>query len=295
MELNFRKGGYFMQVIWLGQGGLMLVSQKQKILIDPYMTNDLKKIDRAFNRRVSVQKKFFKLNPNIILLTNSYPANTDEDTIATFIKKYKGKDQPLTILSCEGAYNSLKDNKCYLRANPIVFGEGDQWSLDNIHIQAVKARTNDRSAFGVLITDKIDGRKYYIASNTLYNEEIINSLPAEIFAAFLPISGNYGCMNMLDAQRFAQRIDATYVVPINYGMFDKIDPELFDCAGRVIPDPFKVISFSITPVTSKPDDVLDGDFNERPLPRQESRNEEEQRTPRELDSGEFGEIGRAHV
>ena len=257
-----------MQIVWLGQGGLMLVSQKHKLLIDPYLTNTLKKLDKRMKRRVGIKKKYFKLKPDIILLTNSHPANTDEKTLVRFIKQRRKKKDRLTILSCESSFGSIFSNKEYKRANHIMFGEGDEWTIENMHIKAVKARTNDRSAFGVLVTDLSDRKKYYIAANTLYNEEIINSLPSDIFAAFIPISGTYGCMNRLDAQRFATRLEATYVVPINYGMFDKINPEEFVCVGRVIPKPFKVISFNITPVSTATQDVFDRKFNEKLTPEQ---------------------------
>ena len=262
------KGVDILQIVWLGQGGLMLVSQKHKLLIDPYLTNTLKKLDKRMKRRVGIKKKYFKLKPDIILLTNSHPANTDEKTLVKFIKKRRKKKERLTVLSCESSFGSIFSNKEYKRANHIMFGEGDEWTIENMHIKAVKARTNDRSAFGVLVTDLADGKKYYIAANTLYNEEIISSLPSDIFAAFIPISGTYGCMNRLDAQRFATRLEATYVVPINYGMFDKVDPEEFVCVGRVIPKPFKVISFNITPVSTTTQNVFDRKFNEKLTPEQ---------------------------
>lgn len=257
-----------MQIVWLGQGGLMLVSQRHKLLIDPYLTNTLKKLDKHMKRRVGIKQKYFKLKPDIILLTNSHPANTDEKTLVRFIKKRRKKKNRLTVLSCESSFGTIFSNKEYKRANHIMFGEGDEWTIENMHIMAVKARTNDRSAFGVLVTDLTDGKKYYIASNTLYNEEIINSLPSDIYAAFVPISGTYGCMNMLDAQRFAARLEASYVVPINYGMFDKINPTEFVCEGRIIPKPFKVISFNSASPKPPKQNVFDRKFNEKLTPAQ---------------------------
>ena len=264
-----------MQIVWLGQGGLMFVSQRHKLLVDPYMTNSLKKLDKKMKRRVGIKKKYFKLKPDVILLTNSHPDHTDEKTLARFISKNRSKKNPLTVISCERSFNTLVQTKDCRKGNHVMFGEGDEWTFESIHIMAVKARTNDRSAFGVVITDLTDGRKYYIASNTLYNETIIDSLPHDIYAAFIPISGNYGCMNIQDAQRFAARLDATYVVPINYGMFDRINPDAFECQGKVVPKPFKVISFSISPVGSVKQRVFDRNFNEKstPLPTVNKRSE----------------------
>lgn len=250
-----------MQIVWLGQGGLMLVSNKNKILIDPYMTNSLRKIDKSLKRRVKIKKKYFRLKPDIIILTNSHPDHTDTHTLVKFLKKKKKR---IIVLSCENSFKTVADARGCKKANHIMFGEGDEWTFDNLHILAVKARTDDRSAFGLLITDSTDGKKYYISSNTLYNEEIINSLPKDIHAAFLPISGDYGCMNMVDAQRFAKKLDAEFVVPINYGMFDKIDPDEFKCAGKIIPNPFRAIEFNILALQSLfAPRVFDRNFNEK--------------------------------
>ena len=251
-----------MQIIWLGQGGLLVVSNKNKILVDPYMTNHLRKIDKTLKRRVRVKKKFFRVKPDIIVLTNSHPDHTDPFTLRRYLKR-KRKNRTL-VLSCENSFNAIADAKGCKRANHIMFGEGDEWTYSNLHFLAVKARTDDRSAFGLLITDFDDGKKYYISSNTLYNEEIISSLPKGLFAAFLPISGDYGCMNMVDAERFAKKLDAEFVIPINYGMFDKLNADSFECLGKIVPKPFKVIEFNPLMLQSlfQPK-VLDRNFNEK--------------------------------
>lgn len=257
-----------MQIVWLGQGGLMLVSKKHKLLVDPYMTNALKKLDKRRKRRIGVKKKYFKLKPDVILLTNSNPDHTDEKTLTKFIKKRRSKKNRLTVLSCERSFNSIAAHKEYKRANHIMLGAGDEWTFETMHIKAVNARTDDRTAFGVIITDLTDGKKYYIASSTLYNEELINSLPKDLYVAFIPISGTYGSMNRLDAQRFAEKLGAKFVVPINYGMFDKIKPWDFVCQGRVIPKPFKVISFNNTLVRPETQNVFDRKFNEKITPEE---------------------------
>ncbi|MBO5261550.1 MAG: MBL fold metallo-hydrolase [Clostridia bacterium] len=268
-----------MQIVWLGQGGLMLVSQSHKLLIDPYMTNELKKIDKDLKRRIGIKKKYFKLKPDLILLTNSNPDHTDEKTLVRFIKKRRNKKNRLTILSCEKTYNSLFHNKEYKKANHIMFGAGDEWTFESLHILAIRASTADRSAFGVIVTDLNDGKKYYIASNTLYNEEIINSLPSDIYVSFIPISGTYGCMNRIDAQRFAARLDSTYVVPINYGMFDNINPQDFLCQGRVIPKPFKAIFFDPSNARPPKKKVLDRRFNEKRQKKSKSNIQVQDATP----------------
>ena len=81
-----------MKVLWLGQGGLLFVSGKSKIMIDPYLTNSLSKSDRSLSRRMKVNKKLFKVKPDIIILTNNHPDHADFNTIEKFVKKQNKKD-----------------------------------------------------------------------------------------------------------------------------------------------------------------------------------------------------------
>lgn len=263
-----------MQIVWLGQGGLMLVSKKNKILIDPYLSNALKKVDKGLKRKFRVKKKFLKVKPDIIILTNCHPDHTDTKTLSKLLKKRSG----VTVLSCENAFRTLVDTKDCSKANHVMFGEGDEWSFNSLHIRGIKARTDDRTAFGLLITDFSDNRKYYVASNTLYNEEIIEQVPKELYAAFVPVSGTFGCMNMQDAERFSKKLDADFVVPINYGMFDSLDPDQFKCLGKVVPKPFRAIEFNILSVQSLfAPKVFDKNFNEK----EQKAEEKEQAQPEE--------------
>ena len=70
----------------------------------------------------------------------------------------------------------------------------------------------------------------------LYNEEIFEDIPNNIYALFLPINGVGNNMNMADAARFARRINAKKVVPVHIGMFDEITADKFECENKVIPN-----------------------------------------------------------
>ena len=48
-------------------------------------------------------------------------------------------------------------------------------------------------------------------------------------------------MNMTDAARFAAKVGAKKTVPLHFGMFDELNPELFCCENRVIPKLYEEI------------------------------------------------------
>ena len=249
-----------MKVLWLGQGGLLFVSGKRKVMVDPYLTNSLSLIDYTLDRQMKVNKKIFSVRPDVIVLTNCHPDHADVETISKFAKKQKNK---LTILSCESVFCTIADYDHCALANNIMFQAGSEWSIEGFNIQAVEARTDDSSAIGVIITDTQDGKKYYVAGDTLYNKYVIQDLPNDIYAAFLPINGEYGSMNVLDAKRLALKIDARYVVPVHFGMFDKVDPSTLELENKIIPQPYKIIDFEASiDVPSKK--LIDRKFNEKP-------------------------------
>ena len=250
-----------MKVLWLGQGGLLFVSGKRKVMIDPYLTNSLSLLDYTLDRKMKVNKKIFSVRPEVIILTNCHPDHADIDTITKFAKKQKDK---LTILSCESVFMDIADYEHIARANNILFEAGSEWSIDGFNIRAVKAKTDDRSAFGVVITDTLTSKKYYVAGDTLYSEQVLKDLPNDIYAGFLPINGRHGSMNALDAKRFASNLGAVHIVPVHFGMIDNIDPKTLDLDNVIIPEIYKIIDFEANDIPSKK--LIDRKFNERVAP-----------------------------
>lgn len=250
-----------MKVMWIGHGGLLFVSGKHKILIDPYLSDSLRATNKKLRRRARISRKLFRIKPDAIVLTSSHPDRSDFKTIKKYASKW-GKYTP-TILACENSFKTISSSWVLKKSNTIMFEKGLEWSLGDMTIAGVNAKTDDRSAFGVIITDNEDGKKYYVASNTLYSEELIASLPTDIFCAFLPISGSFGSMNALDASRFAKKLNAQYNVPVQYGMFDKLKADQFIVSGRVVPKIYKIIDFNSDPESLFKNDGVDFFFNEK--------------------------------
>ena len=76
-----------MKTIWLGQGGLLIVSGKLKVVVDPYLSNSMRQVDKTMKRRLKVDKHFLKIKPDMIILTNSHPDHADMVTICIKPKK----------------------------------------------------------------------------------------------------------------------------------------------------------------------------------------------------------------
>ncbi|MBQ8839697.1 MAG: MBL fold metallo-hydrolase [Clostridia bacterium] len=259
-----------MKILWLGQGGLLFVSEKKKILVDPYLSNSLRDIDTSFKRKTKIKRRILRIKPDAIVLTSSHPDRCDLKTVNAYVKKKKFLFFPIKakfkadVLCSKAVFDKHSKHWTRMNANPIMFGSDLEWSVGSLTIKGVSAKTDDRTAFGVIITDSTDGKQYYVASNTLYSDKLFNKLPDNLFAAFIPVGGMFGSMNIIDATRFARRLNAQFSVPVLFGTFDKKQTaDDFVVPGRIIPKIYKIIQFTMFPVHSAFSSGLNIFFNEK--------------------------------
>ncbi len=222
-----------MKIVWLGQNGLLLSEKGRNIIIDPYLSDSVEKINSLNYRRVPVDEEFFNIRPDIIILTHNHLDHTDPETLEKYLKKYDN----ITVLASHNAWSNIRSMGG--GHNYVSFNRHTTWTQYGIKFKAVYAEHSDDRAIGVIIDD--GEKKYYITGDTLYNEEVFSDITEEIDVVFLPINGVGNNMNMTDAKEFVERIKAHQVVPMHFGMFDEIDPEDFECDNKIIPTIYKEV------------------------------------------------------
>ncbi len=222
-----------MKITWLGQAGLLFETAEKKIMIDPYLSNSVESINSKNYRRVAVDEDLFKIRPDIMIFTHNHLDHYDPDTVKHFITERT----ELTALAPKSVWDEVR--KIGGNNNYVLFNRHTSWTECGIRFTAVKAEHSDISPIGVIIDD--GDKKYYITGDTLYNEDIFDDLPENIYAVFLPINGAGNNMNMTDAAEFAKRTEAEKVVPIHFGMFDELDPSGLKASNKVIPQIYKEI------------------------------------------------------
>lgn len=222
-----------LKITWLGQAGLLFEADDTAILVDPYLSDSCAKINPKSRRRVPVDEAYLKIKPRVIVLTHNHLDHTDPDTLKHFIND----NSNVLVLASKGAWETVRafgGNNNY-----VMFTRSTVWTYNNIKFTAVKAVHSDPDAIGVIIDDGTG--KFYITGDTLYNEEIFGDIPKGIHSVFLPINGAGNNMNAADAAAFAKRVNALRSVPVHFGMFDDINPEIFEADNRVIPQIYKSI------------------------------------------------------
>lgn len=224
-----------MKITWIGQAGLLIDTGSFRIMVDPYLSNSVARINPKNYRRVPTDERFFAAAPEVILLTHEHLDHLDPETLP----KLLDTDRSITVLAPQGAWDKARQ---YGGAhNYVMFGRGTVWTHKNVTFTAVRAEHSDRNAIGCIIDDGT--RKLYITGDTLYNKDIFADLPDDLFAVFLPINGVGNNMNITDAKAFAEKTGAKWAVPVHWGMFDEIDPSTFDVKNAVLPEIYKEIKF----------------------------------------------------
>lgn len=222
-----------MKITYLGQAGLLFEKNGFKIMIDPYLSDSVIKVNSKNYRRVAVDESFYKIKPDVMIFTHNHLDHYDPETVPRFITK----DSEILVLSPKSVWDEVR--KLGGNNNYVQFNRHTVWTQNGIKFTAVKAEHSDDFAIGVIIDD--GEQKYYVTGDTLYNEEIFYDIPKDIYALFLPINGVGNNMNMADASSFAKQINAQKTVPVHIGMFDELTADEFDCENKIIPEIYKEI------------------------------------------------------
>lgn len=223
-----------MKITWLGQAGLMMETDGKIILIDPYLSDNVKNFEPKNYRRVPVDERFLHIKPDVIVITHNHLDHLDKETL----KYYLTEEATCLVLTPNGGWQEVR--KFGGNSNYVMFNNGSTWTEGNVTFRAVKAEHSDPYAIGVIIT--AEGKNYYVTGDTLYNESVFASLPdMPLEAVFLPMNGLGNNMNAKDAAAFAKRTGAKYAVPFHVGMFDTIEIHTFEADNKVIPEIYQPI------------------------------------------------------
>ena len=210
-----------MKTTFLGQAGLLFHKNGTTVMIDPYLSDSVGRTDPNKKRNVPVDTRIFSVKPDVLVITHEHLDHYDPETVA----RYVTADSQVTVLSPFSVWQKIR--AIGGKNNYVLFDAGTMWSEHGFTFSAVPAVHSDPYAIGVVIDN--GQHKYYVTGDTLYNQRIFAHVPSDVYALFLPINGAGNNMNKQDAARFAERIRARVVVPMHFGLLDRLDAENFSC------------------------------------------------------------------
>lgn len=231
-----------MKITWLGQAGLMFETCGKTVIVDPYLSDSVAKINPINARRVPVDERFWAVKPDILLFTHDHLDHIDPESIAHYLP-----DSRVLVLASDGGCQKVRSQFGSEPNRMVVATPGLTWTEGEIVIYTVYASHSDPNAVGYILS--AEGKNYYVTGDTLYHEKVFASLPdLPLEAVFLPINGFGNNMNAVDAARFALRTKAKFAVPLHFGLFDSFTGDLLQCPNRVIPSFFEEIRFPGAPL-----------------------------------------------
>ena len=217
-----------MKITWIGQAGLLFDNGKVKIMLDPYLSNRVAKVNPLNDRRVPIDESLFEITPDVMIFTHDHLDHYDPETASRFLEK---QEKTMTVLSPTSVWQKARQHGTH---NYVEFNRHTEWTEQGFRFSAVKAVHSDPCAIGVLIEDLEEGKVYYVTGDTLYSKDIFEDLPKNIDLVFLPVNGVGNNMNVEDATRFARNCGAKMAVPLHWGLLDDVDPEQFTFEPKVI-------------------------------------------------------------
>ena len=218
-----------MKITWLGQAGLLFDNGTAKIMVDPYLSDSVEKINPANWRRAAVKKEIFGVEPDVLVFTHDHLDHYDPETAAIFLGEGRS---PKTVLCPWSVWQKVRQFGG--NHNYVLLDRYSQWTQSGFRFSAVSAAHSDQYAIGVVMEDLETNKTYYITGDTVYNERIFADLPENIDIVFLPVNGVGNNMNATDALRFFARCGAKNVVPYHIGMFDELCPEILTAKEKII-------------------------------------------------------------
>lgn len=242
---------------WLGQSGFLLQWKKQRVLIDPYLSDSLTK-KYADTARPHIRMSELVVDPellqNISVVTSSHnhTDHLDAETLipvlknndgVTFIIPEANRDFVMEKIKCEREFPlGLNDGKC------ITIGSFTFHGIPSKHNEIERDEKGNCKFMGYVI--EFAGVKIYHSGDTLWFDEMVDILkPFEVDMAILPINGNdaargvAGNLNCKEAAELGKAIKAQCVIPCHYDMFtfNTADVKKFAKEAKQIKQPYRIL------------------------------------------------------
>lgn len=198
---------------FLGQSGFELTSGSSHILIDPYFSDIVGKL-QGRPRLLPIPK--YQQQYDGIFCTHNHLDHLDPETVVLFPKEQK------FITTADGvqALQKLGMN------NASMIADGQSIVCGDFSVTAVPA-FHSAEAVGLIV--KAEGITLYFSGDTLYDERLfaISGYAPDI--TFICINGRLGNMNTQEALQVAAAIGAPVNIPHHYDMFasNSADPYAF--------------------------------------------------------------------
>lgn len=212
-----------MDITWIGQGGFIFEIEGYRLVIDPYLSDNLK--DKGGTRMIPPPVNEEQLRPDALFFTHDHLDHFDEFTVLPVCKLYP----ECLMLGPNSVSEHIKKIKL---TNPAKeFFVGDQFNAGPFSLTIVPAYHSDPSPVGVILG--ADGFSVYVSGDSKFEPELISNLkkasPENLGAVIICINGKLNNMSWQEAAKVIDALKPKVAIPMHYGMFyeNTIDPSDF--------------------------------------------------------------------
>lgn len=217
----------------LGQSGCILKYDNKVLCVDPYLSNSVEELDASdLQRLIPIPVNPEEItNIDYVLITHDHIDHCDPHTLPKIAKASK-KCQfigPPPVLENLKKWGISKDRLNLSEENGIEIGSNIKiYAVPAAHPKIIRNKESNLLYVGYIV--EIEGKRLYIAGDTIVTEELIKSLKKyyPISAAILPVNehnyflgrrGIIGNMSVREAFLFADEIKVNTVIPVHWDMF----------------------------------------------------------------------------
>jgi len=202
-----------LSITWIGQGGYLIEIDRTVLCIDPYLSDEVEKIE-GLKRLFPPPFQPEELKADYIIFTHDHLDHFDEPSIRRITDnniKYIGPT------SCTERLKSfLGDDKAVMTLN-----RNETLLIDSVKLHAVYTKHTSDSIGLVIQQRNRDSGGIYLTGDTEYCDRLLDVKRYEPGLLIGCINGMLGNMSYADLAFLGLGIGVKMIIPSHYGMFMK--------------------------------------------------------------------------
>ena len=222
---------------WLGQGGFLLKCNKFRLLIDPYISDCIQKLE-GFCRLHPFPLALAELQPDLLLTTHDHLDHFDPVGVPLIRKMYPACRYAGPERSFEHFLKLGIPEDMTTRIVP-----DEEYDFGPFKVTHIPALHSDPSSCGYCI--EAEGKKIVLTGDTRYDESLLVPIIKNADLLLICINGKLNNMDSEQALSYVRQSTPKTALPMHIGLFaeNTADPQPFIEACQAM----SVKSFAMTP------------------------------------------------
>jgi len=209
---------------FLGQSGFLLEGGGRRVVIDPYLSDSVGKLDPLFTRAYPVPLDPSKLSVDVFIVTHDHQDHLDPETIEAYLAKETTWFVAPRLAAKKLAALSIPKDRI------VVIDHGGRTEISGIIVEGIFALGTgpdvlDTTGYKVTMPG---GQSVYHTSDTAFCDLLIKACPTA--DVLLPcINGKFGNLTVEQSVRLTKAASPRYVIPHHYDVMacNSENPEAF--------------------------------------------------------------------